>query len=511
MQKPVSENDNISITSSNFDGCSLDKHSENEEILKKENQNIEQSIPLLDKFLEEKGYTLKTYKFIFIGFLMICIEGLHMSFFSCMLIPLKSYYMVTEKSLGLVSSLSFLGIGFGSLLSGIITQKVGRTRSINFFLLINSLCTLLCGVFRDYILFAILRCFIGFSLGLIVPVTLNLLTEYLPIKHRSLVLTSVWIAFGVGAMYLLLLILFLIPNYEVDQVHLVLLLISILPILTFIISILILEDSVRNYILTGNSDIAYKILEEDYLVILTSEDKKVIEHQIKHHNNSGDAGNIFSQLFKGEFLILTILLSLIWFLDSFVGYGTALITSLTLKYLGVVETQQNKKIIINQIYINMISSVGNVLGGFLSEVEQLGRNKTTIITFFISSVFLSIIPIFNQHYTLLFSIAQFFWSIAISVNTTYSCEVYPTSLRDQAMGFLFFMTRLGGFFSQYLYLVFNDFGIWVPYYISAALFLVNTFITFLMPVETFGRPLDFKLNPQIQDKNLKETNEKKDF
>jgi putative MFS transporter len=417
-----------------------------------------------------------------------------MSFFSSMLIPLQKYLLISEKSLGIISSLSFLGIGFGSLLSGMITQKFGRTRAINFFIFLNALSSLLCGVINNYVIFAILRCVIGFSLGLIVPVTLSLLTECLPIKHRSLILTSIWLAFGVGAIYILLLILFFIPNYEVTQVKMVLLLNSIFPILVFIILILILEDSVRNYIITEKSDIAFQILEKDYGIKLTSENKKTIEYQIKYHNNSGDRGNLFSNLFRGEILILTILLSFIWFIDSFVGYGTGIITSLTLKYLGVVETEQTKKIIIDQIYINLISSIGNIMGGLLSELQHLGRNKTTIITFFISAVFLSIIPSFSKHYTLLFSITQFFWSIAMNVNTTYSCEVFPTSLRDKAMGFLFFMTRLGGFFSQYLYLIFNDFGIWIPYYISAALFFGNTFITFLLPIETYGRPLDLKIN-----------------
>jgi MFS family permease len=514
MQKLDKENDSISITSSNLFESNLEKNSDDEEMIKNEYLKNEPSIPLLDKFLEEKGYTLKTYKFIFIAFLMICIEGLHMSFFSSMLIPLQKYLLISEKSLGIISSLSFLGVGFGSLLSGLITQNFGRTRAINFFLFLNALSSLLCGVFNNYVIFAILRSVIGFSLGLIVPVTLSLLTECLPIKYRSLILTSIWLAFGIGGVYLLLLILFFMPNYEVNQVQSVLFLSSILPIISFIILILILEDSVRNYIITEKSDIAFQILEKDYGIKLTSENKKTIEYQLKHCSNSGDTGNLFTNLFRGQLLILTILLSLIWFIDSFVGYGTGIITSLTLKYLGVVETEQNKQIIKNQIYINLISSIGNIMGGLLSELQHLGRNKTIIISFFISAVFLSIIPSFSKHYTLLFSITQFIWFIAMNVTTTYSCEVFPTSLRDKAIGFLFFMTRLGGFFSQYLFLIFNDLGIWVPYYISAALFFGLTFITFLMPIETYGRPLDLKIynntdymTPKEEDDNDEEHKE----
>jgi MFS family permease len=464
------DKENTPLNKSNSQTFNLENiqdDSENEAMISKGNSSIETSMTLLDEIMQQKGYTLKTIKFMFLAFLMISIEGLHTNFFGFIIIPLQKYYQVSEKSLGIVSAFTFFGISLGSLLSGIITQKFGRTQSINFLLFKNALSCLLCWIIHDYIVFAILRFFIGFSLGLFEPVTLNILAEYLPIKHRASILTSVWVGFQGGAIYLLFIIAGIMPNYESAKVPLVFLLHSILAIFSFVVSIFFLEDSLRNYILNNNSAKAFKILENDYELELSLEKKSTIENQTKYHNNI-DEKNL-SSIFREKIFVLTLLLSLIWFIDSFVSYGLGIITSLTLKKLGVAE-KNNIEITMDQLYMNILGGVGTIIGGLLCEINHLGRVRTTVISSFISTLLLLLMTFFDKHYTLIICINQFFLYIAINVNTTYTCEVYATSERDKATGFLFFLNRMGGVFSQYLYLVFNDFGIWAPYYISCGIF-----------------------------------------
>jgi len=81
--------------------------------------------------------------------------------------------------------------------------------------------------------------------------------------------------------------------------------------------------------------------------------------------------------------------------------------------------------------------------------------------------------------------------------------VYPTKIRDQAVGFLFFCTRIGGFSSQILYLYLNGIGIWYPYYFTIGFIIANFVLIYLLPFETYGQPLDV-------DYDSRNANEKKD-
>jgi MFS family permease len=482
----------------------------NYKTFEKENSNVEENsdsyfyeiVPVIDQILEKQGYSCNTFKIISIAFLILCVEGLHLSLFSSMIIPLKLFFNLTEGLIALISSTIFLGVGLGSFLSGWASSKFGRPLLINAFLLIIYMSTLISSFFGSILVFTIFRFVIGFGIGLIVPISLNLLTEYLPIRYRSLILTSVWIGFGVGAMYLLLIIYYIMPNYEHTEVKTTFFLISFLPLITFIFCLKYLEDSPRNLILHNRTNEAFKILERlngNQNLSPTTKARIIYETQKGNMNSDNKLSHNESEssiwdIFKGKYRLLTILLTIIWCLDSVVSYGTGLISSLTLKTLGVEEKFETSKIIMQQVTIVIISSVGNFIGGLLSEIQMFGRNKTTIINFIFSAIFLILIPILSKYYTLIFSLAQFFWCIAMNVNTTYTCEVYPTNLRDRAVGFLFFATRVGGFLSQFVFIYLNQIGMWVPYQIAAVLLIVNALTSYLMPYETFGKPLDTNNN-----------------
>ena len=81
--------------------------------------------------------------------------------------------------------------------------------------LIIAIIHFLTGLTGNIILFSIMRLIIGYLLGIIVPVGLNILTEYLPIFNRAYVMVLVWIGFGIGRCLLPLLMLWMMPNMEI--------------------------------------------------------------------------------------------------------------------------------------------------------------------------------------------------------------------------------------------------------------------------------------------------------
>lgn len=284
------------------------------------------------------------------------------------------------------------------------------------------------------------------------------------------------------------------PNLEVSKLGLTIGLSSSLSFLTLILMFFFLKDSPRNLILMNKDKEAVEQIE--VLVNRKLRDEE-IERLIKEvHNVNSEVGSSIFDIFEKKFLYLTILLTFIWFINSVVTYGPYLVYTLTMKALNNQSEKSHRQIIINQIIVSSINIPASLFGGILSELPFLGRNKATSLTMFlafITMIFLIYVP---SRFAMLFGIFQAFIGVAFNTNTTYSCEVYPTKIRDHAVGYLFFSTRIGGFISQILYILFNSMGVWYPYYFTGGFIALNIILVILLPYETFGHPLDFDFNSQ---------------
>jgi MFS family permease len=447
---------------------------------------ISGSQKIMDKVINKYGYGLSTWKTFSLIFFILALEGFHLTFVGNMIISIKAFFEIEESDVQLVSSFCFLSVGFGSIITGYITERFKRMHIIYIAEFVMAVGHVLLGVVSNMIIFSIIRVIIGFCIGVAVPLALNLFAESLPIRNRSMMLTGVWFGFGFGQLFNLILMYFIMPNNEPEQFHKTLLISSSLSIVSFLLVILFLKDSPRNLLLTEQTDKAFEILDhlngeklnENERAHIIAESKGGLNEELKVS---------LKETFNKDMRRTTILLIFIWVLNSLITYGPMLITSLTLKALN---QGSDDPVITQQILIGVIYLPSNVIGGLISEIPYLGRNKTTILCLFIAIIFLVLAITNSTNYQYHFSIYLFLTSITFSVTNTYGCEIYPTKVRDIALGFLFFCTRVGGFGSQILYIYLNKMGTWVPYYVTLGLCVLNIILVFLLPVDTYARALD---------------------
>jgi len=448
----------------------------------------EQEINSIDYIYDQAGYNKITYKNIFLTFFVLSVEGLHFTLFSNMIIPLKAYYKMTEDQVRICSSMLFLFVGIGSFLSGKFAGKFGRPILISFLLFVISFLNILMALSTVWWVFLICRCLIGLSAGFVIPMSLNLLTEYLPLKLRSFVLTSVWCGFNFGALVLCFIMIFIMPNLEPARVNTTILLSAILPFFAFLLNLFLLQDSPRNLILRKLEKEAFEILE----VISKRKFDQSVKIKILQESNKSFQNVKFEikDLFGEKFGKLSLLLTYIWFFNSILSYGPGVISNLTMQAIGKEQNISNLDIIKNQIVINLIGFFSLFLGGIMTEASYLGRKLATNINFFTCLAFILLLIAWPGQFAVFFGIYSAVQGIAFNISTTYSCEVYPTKMRDHAIGFLFSCTRVGGFISQILYLYLNSIGTWIPYYASSIFLVINIILVFLLPYDTHGMPLD---------------------
>jgi hypothetical protein len=235
-------------------------------------------------------------------------------------------------------------------------------------------------------------------------------------------------------------------------------------------------------------------------------DRDLIIQQVNAGSNKG-LNVQMSDIFSKEWCFTTIILSTISIICFMIYSGMYLITSLTMKDIGIIEDHLvNRDIIAQQIIMVTLSSPYLFFAGLISEIHWLGRIKANGLCILVSLIFL-ILAVMNSHnYYIYMSLFYGFHTMSINIMTTYACEIYPTRIRDLALGFFLCLSRGGGgFISQILYIYLHQLGTWVPYYSTFVLLFLCVILVFLLPHETCGRPLDQNIYKELDPEECSST------
>jgi MFS family permease len=504
------------MSNSTLENTTID---EKKNLPKYEEKGFEDKENIINQIFDKYGYGIRTINHMILTCLFILTEGLEFTVFTSLLIPFKQLYSLTDNMISIISSLIFIGVGLGSFYTTVISNKFSRTSTIKFLIVVLTICHICIWVFENLLIFVVLRFFIGFSLGVIVPISLNILAEYLPLNFRGLSLTLVWIPWNLGQISLLYLALLIMPNFETFKLPQILLFSCIIPVFTMIYTLIFLEDSPTNLILKNKNEEAFAILKKyTTKTEFTKQLKERMVREVRGGVNS-EFQNSITNLFSKKMIRITILLSVIWFIFSFTGYGLGIILPLTLQKLGVEKAAptNNMDNIVSQIQISLLSIPGSLVAGFMLEIPYFGRILSQIILC-ISGFILMVLTIsVPNQFAFFLGLCNSAMGAAFTINGTYSTEVYPTKIRDIAMGFLFFCTRCGGFLSQWSYIRMHQINQWLPYSFSLLLYLIALVSTILLPIETQGKRLDFDISDhhnelsEQEDEKLKLKKEKKDW
>lgn len=564
------DNDNKSINSNLIKKVTSSKKEDYNERFTKSTNSIINTATYNDKFIEELlekiGYGSYQLRIILIVFFVISIEGIHLTLMSSMIIPLKGYFNTTSFGIETLSGIIFIGVGIGSLSIGLLSNNFNRDFTLKMSLALTLFSHLITIIFKNIIIFSICRFFIGYGVGISVPLTLNVLCEYLPIKARSYTLTAVWASFGLGQAFVAIFMLIFMPNFEVYQVKNVFLFLWIYSLIIVICVFLFFIDSPRNLILTKKENEGIKILEnmtskikgyenmlftksneEEYgnVNILNNNDAKTklknikkyvfnpllrkaflnyiksgsnnqieeteeskafnnlsdddidnnVDISIKHNKIKLKDENLikktdspFTSIFKKPFIKTSVLLTAIWIINSILTYGPLLILTPTLKLIR--DDSNNSNIIINIIFLSTATFIVSYILPLFTIIKSIGLIKLFSLFYIIAMIFNIFILANIKNIALWITIYNMFLGASFNLSSSYTSCIYPTKIRDYAIGFFYFCTRIGGFVSQYLFLWLFNMHYMLPYYTMILLILICIIVTFFMDIEPSDEALD---------------------
>jgi MFS family permease len=471
------------------------------------NDFTQAEIKKIQEIYDKYGYGRTNFKFIAVTFLVIMCYGIHLSIYAIMLLPMNKAYELTPLEQKFASSIVFLGLAIGSVLLGLIKEaKKHRKLVLISFTLLLTICHVIISFIFNPIIFIIVRFVIGACIGIMLPSSYSLLVEYLPLKMRSFVLSLVWMSYPISRICLACCMLVVMPNLEDDQTQTVMLINLAIPVGTLLACIFLVKDSPRNLIVVGKHDEAFEILNGMLGRDLAEGEKENIRNEINQGINQQLNGS-FKDMFSSKLLRSTICLTVIWCVHGLIFYGTLLTSSLTIKQLGL-GAKTTHDIIIGQIIIALELIPVMVVIGLLTEFKVLGRTKTYFLTYTLGAIFMLLCGLVSSEFAILYGLATSFMGSGNNISNSYASEIYPTKIREAALSFLYFTSRVTTAITQavFLYVVetYPDISL-IPYYLSSGLLVTLLIAILLLPFETHSKAIDQdlgKANDVIPDDKI---------
>ena len=421
--------------------------------------------------------------------LSLFIMGLEFNLYSNFNFPLKIKLTLSNFESQLLETLIYLGFSFGSITGGTMSNE--RTKILKFSPIFVLILHILMCIFLKEIPMIIFRILIGLSLGSYIPISITIFAEYRNIYFRGFNLIFIWFFYILSSLIESLLIVIFMPNYEEKRLQLLISILIIFIIPSTIFHFFYSYDSPRHLIFLGENHEGFEIIKNiNKRTTITEDEKHEITNDIFNNVANKHVENKLRYLLSHNNEKTSIILIYLLFTISFSFIGLQNLTPLTKKIIYGELPDTNKKIVINQLIINLICCIGIIPCSFISEINKIGRKGLMTICFFGTCIF-SLFAIFIKSlYHILIGCCLTFSLTSFAVTFAYIIEFYCMRLRDLALGFLIMIFMLFCILSNVILYFLHNKNYEIPYYIISIFSLIASILSFFLPYETGNKPLD---------------------
>jgi MFS transporter, AAHS family, 4-hydroxybenzoate transporter len=199
-------------------------------------------------FIDGRRITAVQWLLAGLCFLIVAADGVDVAMMGFIAPPIVHEWHITRASFGLVMSAAPFGLVLGALVAGPSSDRLGRRVVLITSVLLFGVCSLLTALSASLEQMMLMRFITGIGLGAAMPNASTLLSEYVPTRRRSLMITSMFIGFGVGSALVGFVAGWLIPHLGWRSV---LVFGGILPLATAPLLFAWLPESVRFMLVRG--------------------------------------------------------------------------------------------------------------------------------------------------------------------------------------------------------------------------------------------------------------------
>ncbi|HEY1855819.1 MFS transporter [Acidocella sp.] len=375
---------------------------------------------------------------------------------------------------GVVASSAVVGMFFGALVLGHLTDRIGRKAMYVVDLICFVVFAALTAVSQNVWEFIAFRFLLGVGIGADYPISSTLLAEFVPAARRGAFVTAVGSSWFLGAVCAYLAGYLLLPlGPDAWRWMLVLGAAIALVVICFRAAI---PESPRWLAAQGRHDEAGKLL-----LALSGETG----------TTTAEPSQPWLSLFKSPLLRLTIFVAGFWFCYDVAFYGISIYTPTILKNFTAGSASAAY---LGAAIVSALGLLGAVIGVFL--VDGWGRRKLIIFSFAGLTLMLIALAVEPKPalviLVLLFGLATLFSNMGPGVlNFVYPTEIFPTGVRAGATGFGTAISRVGAILAILVFpRLVHDWGLQAALWLFVVAAAVGLVICIAMAPETKRRTLE---------------------
>ncbi|WP_158582922.1 MFS transporter [Lysinibacillus yapensis] len=378
--------------------------------------------------LAESKLTKYHFSLVFWFWFIIVIDGYDLIVFGTVVNSLMNDWSLTTTQAGLLGSITYIGVMIGTILLGILGDKIGRKQVAIWSFVVFCLLTGVAGFSNSPVIFGTLRFLAGLALGGVIPNIAALSTIYFPKKYRNVLLCMIQVANPIGGMIAAFIAIPIIPEFGWRMMFYI----GFIPLITLPFLIKYLPESPEIYYRSNQSKLANVL-------------SKIQSSNIQNENVQFQLGfpkkekTKIKRLFEDKRMLTTLLFWFAFILSQLVMYGlntwlpnlmrtAGYTTASGLLFLGL---------------MNLGAVLGGLVGGFLA--DRTSGRKVNIIFGLIAASMIALLAIpMNLPLVSLIIIVSGFAAIGMQlVGNSYVTLYYPTNLRASGLGFASGFGRIG--------------------------------------------------------------------
>lgn len=265
--------------------------------------------------IDEKPMGMYQKIVVFLGFLIIAIDGFDVSIVSFIAPQLRTTWGISAQMLGPVISAALIGLAVGAVVAGPMADRFGRRGVLLCSIAFVGVWTIATAFSTSVTEMVIFRFFAGVGLGAAMPNAGTLVAEFAPKRRRALVVTLAFTGFSFGAAGGGLLAAWMIPAFGW---HSVVLVGGILPLLLLPVLWMWMPESVGHMILKGAPQARIlRVVNRIAPGIATASTRFVWGHS---KEESAHKGNPIALIFSSRYRFGTLMLWVVYFVGLFLVY-----------------------------------------------------------------------------------------------------------------------------------------------------------------------------------------------
>ncbi|XP_074598883.1 organic cation transporter protein-like [Brevipalpus obovatus] len=388
-----------------------------------------------------------------------------------------------------------LGYLISCLVIGIISDRFGRRFAMMICLIGEISCFFAGAMTKSIEIFIVTRFISGIGgYGRFLAMMCMLVETVGPKLRGKIVAAYEWI-WHVG------LLLMLLVTYFVENFRHLYYGIACYQLFSLVLVYFKVPESIRWQLVTGKTESAQKTLDK-FVRFDNDEQRKVFQRKfdklcefLSKHNKKGEKSESIIDIWRVPRLLKYFLtLCVIWFVQTFFSHG--------MKY-NTLDLSGNY--FINMAMIKQSSLLGNALVSW--GVEKFNRKTILFSCMLIASISLfSTIPLADKYIFLrnsVLMIGNFVMAISSVVNHVYTAELFPTTMRQHALGSCSISGRIGSISAPFILQLNRYTSVQFTLSIFASLGILGALMSLLLP-ETRGKEIPDTVEDMIEITKKKE-------